>query len=509
VTPAEISTYLANHLRIGRPPSALDEPTATGLRKVGQFSLTDRGLFAPFLSNDAKRILGFSVNYPNLDPSLLALKKIAGMRKDNVIAAQNELEDTGVVKYDRPSHFYDRRSADDPRFDFSNRITAIHQDFDPFRHGNATASLPPEIVKQLPRGTKNAGLYPLVALYLVREQLRRGGIHEPWQAVQPIFHLNRKQLPRIVTALETILQDEGDDILSIPGATPTIDALAVEKERTRTIRPVSVRDDLAIPVLCNEAEGNKIAVLLDELAQPLAEWAFVDACLDQRNYAHELEDGIVAEAAIDALLRFRDDPPYYIGNAGFRVFLLGLREYVLAAAKQGRGRWGALHRPFGGLTPAVRGPGKAVPLTTYPELQAAPPRSAEDYEPDDLDQPPEEPSDEASSSDENLAGVEEWTAHLGLLPSSYNRVSMLFDGRIPRQVRENLDHALNHFAYLNNGDPWNTEQKEELDYAVEQKFTEAPYDDDLAGKIRFANNRASLLRGDDDLYDALKARRDK
>lgn len=71
----------------------LANPTRTNLRRVGQFSLTDAVLLHRALSTEAKVVLGYSINYPNLDPSLTTLEKVARLGKRAVIAAQNELEE--------------------------------------------------------------------------------------------------------------------------------------------------------------------------------------------------------------------------------------------------------------------------------------------------------------------------------------------------------------------------------------------------------------------------------
>jgi hypothetical protein len=176
-------------------------PAKTNLRRIGQFSLTDPILLHRIFSTEAKLVLGFSINYPKLDPSLIALTKLAGLDKARVVAAQKELEDNGIVQYDRPEHFYDRRNSDDPRFDrsttlartgrtshFGGSSTLVDRTLKPGASVGAVGSPSPSKQPVAPRIRRVKRL----ADVRIQQSVRwRGGGDEPAAALPQAFRLRR------------------------------------------------------------------------------------------------------------------------------------------------------------------------------------------------------------------------------------------------------------------------------------------------------------------------------
>jgi hypothetical protein len=420
-----------------------------------------------------------------------------------VVAAQKELEDNGIVKYDRPEHFYDRRNPDDPRFDRSNRIVAIHPLADPFRPENqgATASVPPKIIRQLPRARKNASIFPLFLLFLTREQLRRGAIHLPRNVVGATFGLNSKQVARLFEAISALLCAEGDEIFSIPGATSLVAPEKVEKERTRTIRPVVIRDDLSLPVYANDAEENKIAVLLDQLPERLREWAIVAACVDPRNHARDLDDGISGEAVIDSLARFVEDPPLAISTPGLYVALYAEKGYLLDAIRHGKGRWTYLQRPLDVPTEAVGRTGKAVPLTSFPSTP---------YGREGSEEPEDQTSDNAAKGRREELAIEGRAGPLDDLPRTLSALAHIFGERTPQKIAGQVGWYLDGLTSANHGLPLNAQQLAAADALLGSKL------DEIGPRLREAPERErygpvikriQTARGHDDLLAGIKGLR--
>ncbi len=495
---------------------ALVSPTKTNLRRVGQFSLTDATHRDRAISNNAKRVLGFSMNYPKLNPSLTDLEEVARLNRSDAADAQDELEEAGIVRYDRPRF--------DPRRHESNRIVAIRADADPFREENQgrTTSVPPDVMRKLPRGQKHTPILPLATIWLAQQQLRRGGIHGARDVARAIFGLDADAARRLFNTLgSTVLVDEGDGVLSIPGVIKPIDPATgepreVDKSKTPTLIQVVIGADLSLPVLANEAEENKITVLLDQLPPIIAEWAVVAATLDPRNYAHALEQGVPAGAVIDALSRFNDDPPLAFGTGGMYVELSLDKDYLLAAIRHGRGSWTAVraepheqadseaaaragHPNGASRPPERREQATEVLSTSYPVPQVT--SFAREVE----EEPQDQTSDNGPESRSEELAIEGRSAPLDKLPRSYSSLVLLFGEGLPSNVIGDVARTVEHLAQAQCDTRLTVEQLGAVDTRLRDILTErAEYPNSHADRYALARSAIKRLATDDELHEALK-----
>jgi hypothetical protein len=210
------------------------------------YLLTDHVLFHPRLSHAAKLVLAATLAYPNRDPSLTQLEAATGLGRLTIINAQNELEREQITGLDRPRHPWERH-ADKPRFQRTSKLAWIAPEADPLQRANRnkTVELPGEFAAQMPRGKKNSVLYPIVALALVREQLRRGAIQIEDDPLAALLRISPRQVQRIRQdlrrsgLLDSARRDRPCDVLTFPGATARDpDPAALDPSRTRRLVPL-------------------------------------------------------------------------------------------------------------------------------------------------------------------------------------------------------------------------------------------------------------------------------
>jgi hypothetical protein len=135
--------------------------------------LTEWVLMHPQLSQDAKLVLGVTLAIDCRDARRRQLAEWLPMRHDNVIAAQNELEDAGIVTYRRPKAL---RHEDAVYKLDGKRIVGLRQEAEPNRRSGKvpnTVFLPGWLCAKLPQG-RHGKVCLLYALLCIREQAMAG-----------------------------------------------------------------------------------------------------------------------------------------------------------------------------------------------------------------------------------------------------------------------------------------------------------------------------------------------
>lgn len=286
----------------------------------------------------------------------------------------------------------------------------------------------------------------------------------------------------------------------------------MEKERTRTLRPAQIRDGLTLTVYANEAEQNKIAVLIGQLPQRVCEWAVVAACTDPRNYARDLDDGIVGEAMIDWLTTFRDGTPLAIRTPGLYVSLR-LDEDYLIAARELRGkrlessdseddvRSGALQRALERPTACVGEPGNSVPHTSSLELTSFARQEDEDREADAT----EHASLGTAEDVEQKGSTEGMSCPWNALPRSRAVVHDVLNGQLGNS-RATLAHLLSRLSNQPLGQPHTLTRAElaHLDAILEARLEEIERTRTSESQHVRVGKAIKYLQADDDLYEQLK-----
>jgi hypothetical protein len=164
------------------------------------YQLTEWAYSHPWLTPEAKLVLGVTLQWPERNPSIRQLADVLPLNKDAIILGQAELELEGVARYDRPTK---RRGKTDLRFEDSNRLAWVHPKTEPNRRrqdAERGAFLPAAVAERLPRGVrgkKNGKLFPLVALVYAHEQARAGRVAIQDDAVGATLGLNPRQVRTI------------------------------------------------------------------------------------------------------------------------------------------------------------------------------------------------------------------------------------------------------------------------------------------------------------------------
>lgn len=252
------------------------------------------------------------------------------------------------------------------------------------------------------------------------------------------------------------------------------------------------------------------------MPERLREWALVAATVDPRNHARKLDDGISAEAVIDALARFAADPPMAIRTDGLYVALYADPGYLLDAIRQGKGRWTAareephgqgdsedggrlitLRRSFEHPTAVVPTPGS----TSTPYLEPPITSFAREVEED----PAESTSENGSKSREEGLAIEEGLPSLDSLKRSYATLALMFDEAVPANVVTDAAHTLKTLTGANNGLRLTTAQLETVDKRLRDKLTErAEFPNAQADRFALVRSAIKKLVTDDDLRETLK-----
>jgi hypothetical protein len=227
------------------------------------YVITDAVLYHPHLSNAAKIVLAGSLAYPNRDPSFTQLEMTLPITRQHIGPAQRELESAGIVRYARSEK---RIGGDGPRAkhrDENNRIVWVANEAEPQHPSNdkRVVRVPSRVAARLPRGTKNASLYPLLALHYTGAQLRQLAIQVEDNAAAWLLGASPKQIARarkaFITAGVLLLarRVRPATIYTLPDATTTEpNPNQVDPSKTRRLLDLKIGEDQPVRLYGSESE---------------------------------------------------------------------------------------------------------------------------------------------------------------------------------------------------------------------------------------------------------------
>jgi len=273
------------------------------------YQLTEWAYSHPWLTPEAKLVLGVTLQWPERNPSVRQLADVLPLNKDTIILAQTELEVEGIARYDRPKK---RRSKTDARFEDSNRLAWVHPKAEPNRRrqdAERGAFLPSEVAERLPRGVrgkKNAKHFPLIALVYAHEQARAGRVAIQDDAVGAILGLNARQVRTmrqqliaagiIVKATYVPLLGKSYRLVGTPAPAITFEAGKVK--RASLLHGVLPNPQASVLIVASKYELAYLRTLLDQLDAEACAAVVTDAQTSEGGAAEAF--GIGAAALIEA-----------------------------------------------------------------------------------------------------------------------------------------------------------------------------------------------------------------
>lgn len=284
------------------------------------YQLTEWAYTHPWLTTEAKLVLGVTLQWPERNPSNRQLADVLPINNNAIILAQTELELEGIARYERPTK---RRSRTDLRFQESNRLAWVHPKAEPNRRrqdAERRAFLPPRIAERLPRGTrgkKNQRHFPLVALVYAHAQVRSGLVAIQDDAVAALLGLNTRQVATIrreLTQSGVLVKVKPIKRLGMAHRLYGINYDAARLDPNRVQRLTEFHGLLPNPKASMRVVGSKSEVaLLQDLLDPLTDEARCDVLTDaQLSEGGSGEAfGVGASALIEAAKLKHSDTSFY------------------------------------------------------------------------------------------------------------------------------------------------------------------------------------------------------